>query len=233
VVDDYYLLGYNVIEITESHPTFRGINHLNLQGRKINRARNQHESRWEAEQLGCRNFGLSRKQNRNGRQQFSASGSSREQNEPLSDTTKRTNTRQEQVNQHGASLEAIRDVPLKHQLNFQRTTWNCNIPECITLPNHLCQNLKWYMVDVLNTNLQSHTQAIFEVLVSFVRKLNLTPLEIEVIYLVETCEHSIETATDFQSKYNIFLSKIFPFILLCSKYVSSLPIPRLLELLNI
>jgi hypothetical protein len=47
---------------------FGGTCCLHLQGRRISQARNQRESRWQAEQSACRNFGLYRKQERNGRQ---------------------------------------------------------------------------------------------------------------------------------------------------------------------
>jgi hypothetical protein len=42
--------------------TFR----LHFQGRRISRTRNQHESSWQAKQAASRNFGLYRKQERNG-----------------------------------------------------------------------------------------------------------------------------------------------------------------------
>jgi hypothetical protein len=45
---------------------FGGTCRLHLQGRRISRARNQREIRWQAEQSACRNFRLYRKQKGNG-----------------------------------------------------------------------------------------------------------------------------------------------------------------------
>jgi hypothetical protein len=62
----------NFWEITPCSPLkddrrFGGIYRLHLQGQRISRAKSQSESKWQAEQSACLNFGLCRKQERNGR----------------------------------------------------------------------------------------------------------------------------------------------------------------------
>jgi hypothetical protein len=51
---------------------FGRICRLHLQGRRVSQARNQRESRWQAEQSAGRNFGLYRKQEGNGRHKVSS-----------------------------------------------------------------------------------------------------------------------------------------------------------------
>jgi hypothetical protein len=52
--------------------SFGGTYHLHLQGPSIRRARNQRESRWQAEQYARRNFGLCRKREGSGRMELSS-----------------------------------------------------------------------------------------------------------------------------------------------------------------
>jgi hypothetical protein len=56
----------------EVNRRFGGTYCLHLQGRRISRARNQRESRWQAEQSVSRNFGLYRKQEGSGRVELSS-----------------------------------------------------------------------------------------------------------------------------------------------------------------
>jgi hypothetical protein len=46
--EEYYHLGYNTLQTVESQPTFRRNLSPPSSGPKISRARNKHESRWQA-----------------------------------------------------------------------------------------------------------------------------------------------------------------------------------------
>jgi hypothetical protein len=47
--EEFYLLAYNAMQSIESQPHFGGTCCLQLQGQSISQARNQDESRWQAD----------------------------------------------------------------------------------------------------------------------------------------------------------------------------------------
>jgi hypothetical protein len=120
---------------------FGGTCRLYLQGSRISRARNQHESRWQTVQLACRNFGLCRKQEGNGRQQVSTHW--------LSHTTEGTNRRQEQGNHTG---------------NGRLCCWWCNqyIREVIEIglnPNNVNRGNDFSLLNSRPSSLQDNSSA--------------------------------------------------------------------------